>query len=74
MIEETLKLKCEKCGVDYEKPIEYKEWSEKPSASSVFFKWSLAYCDECRRERELQALKNLPKIIQSLTEEPNESL
>lgn len=62
-----IQLKCEKCGVNYEKPADFKKWNdEKPN---VFFKWNLAFCDTCRRNREKQALKKLPDVIKALANE-----
>ena len=62
-----IKLKCEKCGVKYEKPADFKKWNnERPN---VFFKWSLAFCDTCRRNREKEALKRLPEVIKVLANE-----
>ena len=45
-----IKLKCEICGVNYEKPAHYKKWN------NVFFKWSLRFCDDCRRKKEKEEL------------------
>ncbi len=63
---EVLKLNCATCGVDYEKPIEFKLWNEEHP--DVFFRWSLTYCDTCRRAKQAQALKQLPKVLKALTE------
>ena len=59
-----LKLKCENCGADYEKPEKYKVW-QKETPHTVF-KWNLTFCDECRHQKETQALKRLPEILKSL--------
>ncbi len=62
-----IQLKCEKCGVDYEKPADFKKWNnERPN---VFFKWSLAFCDNCRRAKERKALERLPEVIKALANE-----
>ena len=45
-----IKLKCEICGANYEKPAHYKKWN------NVFFKWSLRFCDDCRRKKEKEEL------------------
>ena len=45
-----IKLKCEICGVNYEKPAHYTKWN------NVFFKWSLRFCDDCRRKKEKEEL------------------
>lgn len=59
-----IELKCEKCGIDYEKPADFKKWNdERPN---VYFKWSLAFCDTCRRKREIEGLKRLPEVIKAL--------
>jgi hypothetical protein len=60
-----MKLICEKCGIEYEKPDSFKKWNEEHP--NVFFKWSLMYCDTHRKERELQGLKQLPNVIDNLT-------
>ena len=63
-----LKLKCETCGIEYEKPDDFKKWNEEHS--NVFFRWSLKYCDTCRRAKELSALKEgLPIVIEALSKE-----
>ncbi len=54
-----IKLKCEICGVNYEKPAHYTKWN------NVFFKWSLRFCDDCRRKKENEALKRLPELIKA---------
>lgn len=59
-----IKLKCEKCSIEYEKPAIFKTWNNKHP--NIFYKWSLIFCDTCRREKENKALKNLPKIIEAL--------
>jgi len=64
-MEETIKLKCEKCGCNYEKPSVFKEYLI-ATKHNVFYKWSLAFCDICRREKEREALKSLPDIIDAL--------
>lgn len=65
---ESLKLKCEKCGCDYEKPSVYAEYLSKVNGSlNIFYKWYLSFCDKCRREKELEALERLPVILESLS-------
>lgn len=59
-----IKLKCENCGVEYHKPADFKKWND--TRPNVFFKWSLSFCDSCRRNKEKEALKNLPEIIKEL--------
>lgn len=61
----NIKCKCEVCGVEYEKPEDYKKWNE--THPNVFFKWSLQFCDEHRKQKELEALKQLPKVIDALS-------
>lgn len=65
-MEETIKLKCEKCGTDYEKPIVFKKYLIETN-NNVFYKWSLLFCDKCRREKQNEALKALPDILTALT-------
>lgn len=60
-----LSLICEKCGSGYEKPDDYKKWNEE--SPNVFFKWSLRFCDTCRRARQNEALKSLPQVLIALT-------
>jgi hypothetical protein len=64
-MEETINLKCEKCGVDYQKPSVLKDYLV-ATKHNVFYKWSLAFCDNCRREKEKEALKALPDILKAL--------
>ena len=63
---ETIKLKCEKCGCDYEKPATFKKWNEENT--NVFYKLSLAFCDNCRREKEREYLKALPDVLRAFGE------
>lgn len=60
-----LDLICENCRADYKKPHDFKVWND--SHPNIFFKWSLTYCDDCRRAREGKALKRLPEVIKALT-------
>ncbi|NJL77067.1 MAG: hypothetical protein HC892_20700 [Saprospiraceae bacterium] len=62
-----IKLKCEKCGIDYEKPAIFKKWNDENP--NVFFKWSLKFCDNCRRDIEKKALEKLPEVIKTLANE-----
>lgn len=64
-MEETIKLKCDKCGCAYEKPVVFKEYVA-GTKHNVFYKWSLAFCDKCRREKERESLKSLPSVIRAL--------
>jgi len=66
-MEETIELKCEKCGCDYEKPSVFKEHLVKTNYN-VFYKWSLAFCDKCRREKARESLKALPNVLRALGE------
>jgi len=68
-MEEMIKYKCEKCGIDYEKPANFKKWNEENT--NVFFRWSLTYCDKCRREKERESLKALPNVLNMLGENFN---
>jgi len=65
-----LKLKCQTCSADYEKPEDYEKWNKENT--NVFFKWSLAYCDKCRKEKEIEALKELPKVLEALSKNNNQ--
>lgn len=64
---EEIKLKCEKCGCDYEKPSVFKEYLVS-TKHNVFYKLSLAFCDKCRREKECESLKALPNVLSALVE------
>ena len=55
---------CQTCGTQYEKPDEYKTYSE--THPNVFWKWNLTYCDTCRKAKQLESIKHLPKIINAL--------
>lgn len=59
-----INLTCEKCGIKYEKPETFKKYNDE--TPNIFFKWSLSFCDKCRKEKELEALKHLPKILPKL--------
>ena len=61
-----LNLRCE-CGVEFERPKEFKEWFEKDN--SVIFKWQLQYCDNCYKKRTDKAMKYLPNILSALARE-----
>lgn len=69
-MEETIKLKCENCECHYEKPSVFKEYLVQ-TKFNVFYKWSLTFCDKCRREKERESLKSLPEIL-SILSKPNE--
>jgi hypothetical protein len=66
-MEETIKLKCEKCQCDYEKPSVFKEYLV-TTKYNVFYRWSLAFCVICRRKKQKEALKNLPSVLKALGE------
>jgi hypothetical protein len=63
--QEMIDLKCETCGTDYKKPAMFKVWNDK--RTNVFYRWSLAYCDKCRRSREVKALERLPEIMKEIS-------
>ena len=63
-MEETVKLKCEKCGVEYTKPAKFIEYNNEHT--NVFWRWSLAFCDKHRREKQDESLKELPEILKTL--------
>jgi hypothetical protein len=64
-MEETLKLKCQKCGVDYEKPAKYIEFNKK--YPSVFWRYSLAFCDKHRKEKEVKILSQMNEVLTALS-------
>ena len=66
-MEEIIKLKCKNCGCDYEKPYVFKQYLVATN-HNVFYKWSLAFCDKCRREKQRESLKVLPDILRTLGE------
>jgi hypothetical protein len=59
-----INLTCKTCNSQYEKPDEYKTYSE--IHPNVFWKWNLTYCDTCRKAKQLESFKELPKIINAL--------
>jgi hypothetical protein len=65
-MESNINLICEKCGVKYEKPESFSKFYD--SNPNVFFRWSLSFCDKCRREKEIEALKQLPYILKALVQ------
>lgn len=64
MTEETIKLKCCKCGQGFERPLKYKIWNDK--SPNVFWKWRLAYCNNCLKNKEDEALEVLPEVIKAM--------
>ena len=62
---DTIDLKCEECGCAYEKPYVFKEHLL-ANKRNVFFKWSLTFCDKCRRKKEVSALKALPDVLNAI--------
>jgi hypothetical protein len=62
--EEQTECKCEICGIDYKKPAKFIEYNNQHP--SIFFKWSLKYCDKCRIEKQKDALKSLPTVLSAL--------
>ena len=62
--EENVICKCKTCGVSYTKPSIFKVYNEK--YPNVFWRWSLTYCNDCRREKENKALRDLPEILNKL--------
>jgi len=62
---EIIKLKCEKCRCVYEKPSVFKEYLV-ATKHNVFYKFSLLFCDKCRREKEGEYLKSLPDVLRAL--------
>lgn len=63
---ELLKLKCEQCGCEYEKPSVYRKYNEEHP--NVFWRRSLQYCDTCRQEKQKEELKSLHEVINALTQ------
>lgn len=61
-----MKLKCKECEIEYEKPDYFKEESERKAPSHFYFKRAITYCDKCRRVREREMLKSLPKVIEAI--------
>jgi hypothetical protein len=67
-MEEIIKLKCQKCGCDYEKPSILKKHAvEAKDGLHVFYEWSLTFCDKCRREKQGESLIVLPSILNLLS-------
>lgn len=55
-----MKLSCSKCKTNYEKPYWF------AAEKNIFFRWSVTYCDKCRKEKEVEALKLLPEVLNAL--------
>jgi len=68
-MQENVKLKCEQCGIDYEKPSVFKKYLVQTKYNQ-FYKWSLTFCDQCRRKKEINALKCIPDILNILSDSP----
>ena len=66
MKESLIKCKCEKCGCDYEKPSIFQNYLVE-TKYNTFYKWSLSFCDKCRREKERESLKALPNILMGIS-------
>lgn len=64
--EEKIKCICEVCGAEYEKPLNFKTWLDEGQGPNVFFRWSLKFCDKHRREKEQNALKSLPAVLNAI--------
>ena len=64
-MKETIELKCRKCSINYERPLSHVKYYKKNK--QVFFKWSLEFCDKCRKEREEEALQRLPDVLKALS-------
>lgn len=64
-MEENIKLKCQDCGIDYEKPASFKGYDE--TTKNVYFRYSMMYCDKCRVKKEKNALMSLPKFLSVLS-------
>ncbi len=62
-----INLKCQNCGVDYQKPAMFVEFNKKQT--DVFFRWSLTFCDKCRQEKTKESFKHLPEILKTLSED-----
>lgn len=60
MAEQEIEINCEDCTDNVLRPAWY------ANEQNVFFRWSMKYCDSCRRKRELEALKSLGKIVEAL--------
>ncbi len=61
-------LKCEKCGIDYEKPADFKKWHDR--RPTIFLKWNLVFCDTCRKDIERKTLKKLPDLVKNMHDSP----
>ncbi len=61
-----LNLKCDTCGIEYEKPDDYKKFND--THKNIFYTMNLTYCDKCRREKEIEYLKELPNVVKALSE------
>jgi hypothetical protein len=64
-----IEIKCLSCDTIYFKPLKFKQYYD--DRPNVFYKWSLTYCDPCRRDKERAALKSLPEVLDILSKSRN---
>ncbi len=67
-----LDLNCQKCGVKYQKPEEFEQYNKEHP--NVFWRWSLSFCDSCRRYREAEALKKLSFVIDEIINQEGKAI
>ena len=62
-----MKLKCKDCGIEYEKPDYFtNEVNNTKGWLHFYFLRSIQYCDICRRKREIDMLRALPKVLEAI--------
>lgn len=66
-MEDILRLKCD-CGADFERPSKFIRYQQ--THPNIVFKWKLAYCDKCYKNKADNALKKLPKILEDILNTP----
>ena len=61
MEQETIKLTCTKCGISFERPLEYVELDNE--CPNHFWGRQLKYCSTCFKINELEIMKRLHVLI-----------
>lgn len=64
---ENINLRCKKCGIRHQRPITFLLYFLEGKYATVFFKNRLNFCDRHVREKEINSLKNLGKVIEALS-------
>lgn len=54
----TITLTCTKCDISYEKPEIFIKYAKDDGPSGRYFRETLIYCDDCRREKVSKILNS----------------